>query len=140
MADSRRTRLPYCRQEAAACQIVLVVLFAIQLCGLQSGHDSKHVLADVQVTAAATSLDAASPGFGGAAIAEAGWLPLTSLVRKTTSSGSPTLLQLDAAVPRSHQFSPAPIRRALLDVRPNLDAAKYGRHAARATTIPPPAN
>lgn len=119
---------------------MLFLLFAIQLCGLQSGHDSKHVLSDVQVAAGATSLGAASPGFGGSAIAEAGWLPLTPLVRKTTTGGPPTSLQLDAAVARSQQLSPSPIRRALLDVRPHLDAAKYGRHAARATTIPPPAN
>ena len=139
MADSRKTRRPYCRHEAAACQIVLFLLFTIQLCGLQSGHDSQHALSDVQV-AGATSLEAASPGFGGAAIAEAGWLPLAPLVRKTTSGGSPTLLQLDAALARSHHLSPTTIRRALLDVRPHLDAAKYGRYAVRATTIPPPAN
>ena len=140
MADSRKTRRPYCRHEAAACQIVLFLLFAIQLCGLQSGHDSKHVLSDVQVAAGATSLGAASPGLGGSAIAEAGWLPLTPVVRKTTSGGTPTLLQLDAAIARFQQFSPSPIRRALLDVRPHLDAAKYGRQAARSTTIPPPAH
>ena len=138
MPERASTRFRHGRLEGAACQVVVVLIFAIQLHGLQQSSTDHPVLADVEVAATLTEFESTPTPYPTAAIIEAGWLSLTvSLRLPTTGARAGSLDTSHADVAYARAFG-AQRYGELLAVQTKLAAAKNGRHVARATTIPPP--
>jgi hypothetical protein len=121
------------RFELYACRFVLLLTVLLQLEAIHR-EDTRPISATV-ASAEFASWDAPDAHHTSSAANESGWIALVPKEKTPSSShGSDQQLQsggqgLVEAAAASH---------SMLDVRPSLDAVKYGRDATRSTTVPPP--